>query len=187
MTNDIQQMEIVKAAKLFFANYFDFSGRASRGEFWWAYLAYFIASILVSIVDAVIGGILYGITGSDLLLTSGFLINILFLATFIGWISLTARRLQDNGRTGWWQLGYLSVIPTTIFWVSFAFAEGPILLFLSIIFTLATIVLYILILVWLIMPPTEDENRWGLNQLKYENQKYENQNKTSTGADPEDW
>ena len=187
MTNDIQQMEIVKAAKLFFTNYFDFSGRASRGEFWWAYLAYFIASILVSIVDAVIGGILYGITGSDLLLTSGFLINILFLATFIGWISLTARRLQDNGRTGWWQLGYLSVIPTTIFWVSFAFAEGPILLFLSIIFTLATIVLYILIFVWLIMPPTEDENRWGLNPLKYENQKYENQNKTSTGADPKDW
>ena len=187
MTNDIQQMEIVKAVKLFFANYLDFSGRASRGEFWWAYLAYFIASILVSIVDAVIGGILYGITGSDLLLTSGFLINILFLATFIGWISLTARRLQDNGRTGWWQLGYLSVIPTTIFWVSFAFAEGPILLFLSIIFTLATIVLYILIFVWLILPPTEDENRWGLNPLKYENQKYENQNKTSTGADPKDW
>ena len=187
MTNDIQQMEIVKAVKLFFANYLNFSGRASRGEFWWAYLAYFIASILVSIVDAVIGGILYGITGSDFLLTSGFLINILFLATFIGWISLTARRLQDNGRTGWWQLGYLSVIPTTIFWVSFAFAEGPILLFLSIIFTLATIVLYILILVWLIMPPTEDENRWGLNPLKYENQKYENQNKTSSGADPKDW
>ena len=165
MTNDIQQMEIVKAVKLFFANYLDFSGRASRGEFWWAYLAYFIASILVSIVDAVIGGILYGITGSDILLTSGFLINILFLATFIGWISLTARRLQDNGRTGWWQLGYLSVIPTIIFWVSFAFAEGPILLFLSIIFTLATIVLYILIFVWLIMPPTEDENRWGRNPL----------------------
>ena len=115
--------------------------------------------------SAVIGGILYGITGSDFLLTSGFLINILFLATFIGWISLTARRLQDNGRTGWWQLGYLSVIPTTIFWVSFAFAEGPILLFLSIIFTLATIVLYILIFVWLIMPPTEDENRWGRNPL----------------------
>ena len=181
MTNDIQQMEIVKAVKLFFANYLNFSGRASRGEFWWAYLAYFIASILVSIVDAVIGVILYGITGSDFLLTSGFLINILFLATFIGWISLTARRLQDNGRTGWWQLGYLSVIPTTIFWVSFAFAEGPILLFLSIIFTLATIVLYILIFVWLIMPPTEDENRLGLNPLKYENQ-----NKTSTGADPED-
>ena len=187
MTNDIQQMEIVKAVKLFFANYLDFSGRASRGEFWWAYLAYFIASILVSIVDIVIGWILYGITGSTLLLNSGFLINILFLATFIGWISLTARRLQDNGRTGWWQLGYLSVIPTIIFWVSFAFAEGPILLFLSIIFTLVTIVLYILIFVWLIMPPTEDENRWGLNPLKYENQKYENQNKTSTGADPKDW
>ena len=166
MTNDIQQMEIVKAVKLFFTNYFDFSGRASRGEFWWAYLAFIIASILVSIVDAVLGGIVYGITGSDFLLNSGFLVNILSLATLIGWVSLTARRLQDCGRTGWWQLGYLSVIPTTILWVSFALADGPVLLlFLSIIFTLATIVLYILILVWLIMPPTEDENRWGRNPL----------------------
>ena len=166
MTNDIQQMEIVKAVKLFFTNYFDFSGRARRGEFWWAYLAFIIASILVSIVDAVIGGIFYGITGSDFLLNSGFLVNILSLATLIGWVSLTARRLQDCGRTGWWQLGYLSVIPTTILWVSFALADGPVLLlFLSIIFTLATIVLYILILVWLIMPPTEDENRWGRNPL----------------------
>jgi len=166
MTNDIQQMEIVKAVKLFFTNYFDFSGRASRGEFWWAYLAFIIASILVSIVDAVIGGIFYGITGSDFLLNSGFLVNVLSLATLIGWVSLTARRLQDYGRTGWWQLGYLSVIPTTILWVSFALANGPVLLlFLSIIFTLATIVLYILILVWLILPPTEDENRWGRNPL----------------------
>ena len=166
MTNDIQQMEIVKAVKLFFTNYFDFSGRASRGEFWWAYLAFIIASILVSIVDAVIGGIFYGITGSAFLLNSGFLVNILSLATLIGWVSLTARRLQDYGRTGWWQLAYLSIIPTTLFWVFFAVADGPVLLLsLSIIFTLATIVLYILILVWLILPPTEDENRWGRNPL----------------------
>ena len=166
MTKVIQQMDMMKAAKLFFTNYFDFSGRASRGEFWWAYLAFIIASILVSIVDAVIGGIFYGITGSDFLLNSGFLVNVLSLATLIGWVSLTARRLQDYGRTGWWQLGYLSVIPTTILWVSFALANGPVLLlFLSIIFTLATIVLYILILVWLILPPTEDENRWGRNPL----------------------
>ena len=159
-------MDMFKAVRLFFVNYFDFSGRASRGEFWWAYLAFFIVSIILAIVDAVIGGIFYGITGSDFLLNSGFLVNILSLATLIGWVSLTARRLQDCGRTGWWQLGYLSVIPTTILWVSFALADGPVLLlFLSIIFTLATIVLYILILVWLIMPPTEDENRWGRNPL----------------------
>ena len=159
-------MDMINAAKLFFANYFDFSGRASRGEFWWAYLAFFIASIILGIFDAVIGGVFYGITGSDFLLNSNFFVNLFTLVTFIGWISLTARRLHDNGRTGWWQLAYLSVIPTIFLWVFFVAADGnPALLLLSIISTLATIVLYILILVWLIQPPTEDENRWGRNPL----------------------
>ena len=53
-------MKMMKAAKLFFATYFDFSGRASRGEYWWAYLAFFMPSIFLTIVDAVIGGVLLG-------------------------------------------------------------------------------------------------------------------------------
>ena len=108
MTKVIQQMDMTKAAKLFFANYFDFSGRASRGEFWWAYLAFFIVSIILAIVDAVIGGVVYGFTESEFLLNSGIFTNIFSLVTLIGWISLTSRRLQDNGHTGWWQLAYFS-------------------------------------------------------------------------------
>ena len=176
-------MDMAKAAKLFFANYFDFSGRASRGEFWWAYLAFFIVSIILAIVDAVIGGIIFGFTESEFLLNNGFFSNIFSLVTVIGWISLTSRRLQDNGHTGWWQLAYFSIIPTIILWVFFVTTDGnPVLLSFSIIFTIITLALYILILVWLILPPTEDENRWGLNPLYHENQ-----NKTFSGADPKDW
>ena len=183
MTKVIQQMDMTKAAKLFFANYFDFSGRASRGEFWWAYLAFFIVSIILAIVDAVIGGIIFGFTESEFLLNNGFFSNIFSLVTFIGWISLTSRRLQDNGHSGWWQLAYFSIIPTIILWVFFISAdENPVLLSFSIIFTIITLALYILILVWLILPPTEDENKWGLNPLYHENQ-----DKTFTGADPKDW
>ena len=183
MTKVIQQMDMTKAAKLFFANYFDFSGRASRGEFWWAYLAFFIVSIILAIVDAVIGGIIFGFTESEFLLNNGFFSNIFSLVTFIGWISLTSRRLQDNGHSGWWQLAYLSVIPTIFLWVFFISDDGnPVLLSFSIISTIITLALYILILVWLILPPTEDENKWGLNPLYHENQ-----DKTFTGADPKDW
>ena len=39
MTNEKQNIDIVMAIKLFFVNYFNFSGRASRAEFWWVYLA----------------------------------------------------------------------------------------------------------------------------------------------------
>lgn len=191
MTKVIQQMDMTKAAKLFFTNYFDFSGRASRGEFWWAYLAFFIVSTILFIVDGVIVGMIFGftdnellsITESEFLSTNGFFSNIFSLVTLIGWISLTSRRLQDNGHTGWWQLAYFSIIPTIILWVFFISADGnPVLLSFSIIFTIITLALYILILVWLILPPTEDENKWGPNPLYYENK-----NKTFAGADPKDW
>ena len=191
MTKVIQQMDMTKAAKLFFVNYFDFSGRASRGEFWWAYLAFFIVSTFLFVVDGVIVGMIFGftdnellsITESEFLSNNGFFSNIFSLVTAIGWISLTSRRLQDNGHSGWWQLAYFSIIPTIILWVFFISADGnPVLLSFSIIFTIITLALYILILVWLILPPTEDENRWGPNPLYYENQ-----NETFAGADPKDW
>ena len=191
MTKVIQQMDMTKAAKLFFVNYFDFSGRASRGEFWWAYLAFFIVSTILFVVDGVIVSMIFGftdnellsITESEFLSNNGFFSNIFSLVTAIGWISLTSRRLQDNGHSGWWQLAYFSIIPTIILWVFFISADGnPVLLSFSIIFTIITLALYILILVWLILPPTEDENRWGPNPLYYENQ-----NETFAGADPKDW
>ena len=191
MTKVIQQMDMMKAAKLFFTNYFDFSGRASRGEFWWAYLAFFIVSTILFVVDGVIVGMIFGFTDNELLSiteneflsNNGFFSNIFSLLTFIGWISLTSRRLQDNGHSGWWQLAYFSIIPTIILWVFFISADGnPVLLSFSIIFTIITLALYILILVWLILPPTEDENKWGPNPLYYENK-----NKTFAGADPKDW
>ena len=174
MTNHTQQMDMFKAVRLFFVNYFDFSGRASRGEFWWAYLAFFIVSSILFVVDGVIVGMIFGFTDNELLSiteneflsNNGFFSNIFSLVTLIGWISLTSRRLQDNGHTGWWQLAYFSIIPTIILWVLFAVSDGnPVLLSFSIIFTMITLGLYILILIWLILPPTEDENRWGRNPL----------------------
>ena len=162
----LKQIDMTQAVILFFKNYFNFSGRASRGEFWWVYLAFFIASIILAIVDAVIGGVIYSFTESEFLLNNGIFSNIFSLVTLIGWISLTSRRLQDNGHSGWWQLAYFSIIPTIILWVLFAGFDGnPVLLSFSIIFTIATLGLYILILVWLILPPTKDENRWGRNPL----------------------
>ena len=126
---------------------------------------------------------LLSITENEFLSNNGFFSNIFSLVTLIGWISLTSRRLQDNGHSGWWQLAYLSVIPTIFLWVFFISADGnPVLLSFSIIFTIITLALYILILVWLILPPTEDENKWGPNPLYYENK-----NKTFAGADPKDW
>ena len=165
MTNSVKNIDMIGSVKLFFINYLNFSGRASRGEFWWAYLAYIIASFACSILDIFIGGIFYALFDNEFLLNTGFFINILIVATSLGWISLTSRRLQDTGYSGWWQMLYLTIIPTIIFWVIFVMYENPIILSIAALFTLVTLASFILILVWLILPATEDENQWGRNPL----------------------
>jgi uncharacterized membrane protein YhaH (DUF805 family) len=73
-----------QAISAFFSNYFNFSGRASRSEFWWAVLFNFGVGIIVSLIP---------------------IINILWtLGTFFPSIALTTRRLHDTNRRGWLQL-----------------------------------------------------------------------------------
>ncbi|NNU48262.1 DUF805 domain-containing protein [Rhizobium sp. WYCCWR 11279] len=71
----------------FFKNYVNFSGRASRSEFWYSFLFAVLVSIALYIVDR-----------------SETLRLIWSLATFLPWIAMAARRLHDINRSGWWQL-----------------------------------------------------------------------------------
>lgn len=72
----------------------DFSGRASRSEYWYYILAYLIGSIVVSLV----GGILGARAGSVL---SG----IYSLALFLPSLAVLVRRLHDTNHSGWWAAG----------------------------------------------------------------------------------
>ena len=73
--------------------YADFTGRARRKEFWMFVLFYFIVSIVLGIVDSIIGFQLLGLLFS--------------LGSLIPSLAIGARRLHDTGRSGWWQLLYL--------------------------------------------------------------------------------
>jgi len=75
-------MDFTTAVKTCFAKYADFSGRASRSEYWWFFLAYFI----LAIVSGVIHDYLY---------------LIVVLAFLVPLISAGVRRLHDIGKTGW--------------------------------------------------------------------------------------
>lgn len=76
--------------------YAKFDGRAMRSEFWWFTLFSFVTSLVLGIVDGVLGIAL--------------LQNIFGLAVLIPSLAVGARRLHDVGRSGWWQLIALTII-----------------------------------------------------------------------------
>ena len=73
-----------------FKRYTDFSGRASRQQYWMFILFVMIISFVLALIDTLLGMIaLYAIFN---------------LIIFIPSLSIAARRLHDTGRSGWWQL-----------------------------------------------------------------------------------
>ena len=82
--------------------YVDFNGVASRSEFWWFILFVFIVAVVLG-------------------WASPLLANIFGLAMLLPELAVGARRLNDTGRSGWWQLLLLipviGVIILIVFWV----------------------------------------------------------------------
>jgi uncharacterized membrane protein YhaH (DUF805 family) len=82
-----------------FRKYVDFSGRASRSEYWWWALFAFLVGILATVLDAVI---FPGSTRSGSYF--GIVSGITTLALFLPYLAVTVRRLHDTDRSGWWLL-----------------------------------------------------------------------------------
>ena len=76
--------------------YAQFSGRASRSEYWWFFLFTLLAQSAATVVDVAIGVDLFA--------------NLLTIAFFIPNLALIARRLHDVGRSGWWVLIVFTII-----------------------------------------------------------------------------
>jgi uncharacterized membrane protein YhaH (DUF805 family) len=89
------------AVQTCFHKYVDFTGRARRSEFWWWALFTFLLGIAASFIDAVLGT--RNSSGTGLI---GSLTN---LAVLLPSLAVGARRLQDTGRSGWWQLLWIVV------------------------------------------------------------------------------
>lgn len=80
--------------------YADFQGRASRSEYWWFYLFLILAQIAGAVVDWIVFGLHDGATE--------LFQHVVTLALFLPLIAVTARRLHDVNRSGWWQLMSMS-------------------------------------------------------------------------------
>ena len=149
MTSEKQNIDMVMAIKLYFVNYFNFSGRASRAEFWWVYLALTIIGFVPLV---------------------GIFIQ---LVTFIGLISLTSRRLQDVGFSGWYQLIPYSILSLLIGLSLAEISSTPFAIFISVIVSITFIV-------YLAKPSIDEDNQWG-KKPEYSASDY------SSGNNPKDW
>ena len=122
-------MNMKEAVVSVLTNWNNFSGRACRSEFWYFGLAAFLFSTIISFIEIATG--IVDIESAEM----GIVSIIFSLLVFVPSLSVTARRLQDRGWSGWWQLLYL------------------------------TIVGFLVIIVLNILPAKEDENKWGRNPL----------------------
>ncbi len=87
--------------------YFNFSGRATRGEFWWFFLFFLIVSVGAVFVDKERG-------------------PILTLVFILPYITVLVRRLHDVGRSGWWYwIGLVPIIgPLLLLWWAVQPSDG---------------------------------------------------------------
>ena len=104
-------MEIIKWYKyVVFKNYANFSGRASRAEYWWVFLANILISLLLSYVDEIIGIPIISSLFSLLLLIPG--------------LAVAVRRMHDIGKSGWALLVGLIPIVGIIILIVWLATEG---------------------------------------------------------------
>jgi uncharacterized membrane protein YhaH (DUF805 family) len=108
-------MDFITSIKTCFVKYVDFTGRASRSEFWYFTLFILIISICVEIVDA-------SLAGQNFWSYDGFgpvywIFNVLI---FLPSLAVGIRRLHDINKSGWWLLLFFTVIgiiPLTYWYV----------------------------------------------------------------------
>ncbi len=127
--------------------YAQFSGRASRAEYWWFALATFIYTLAVMVVFLAVNGVFGGFSKASGLSSMGFLVLIGGALGYIGLlipsVCVTVRRFHDVNLSGWWVL------------VGFALGAVPLVGWI------ASIAMFVVTL----LRGTAGDNRFGPNPL----------------------
>ncbi|MGE5453335.1 MAG: DUF805 domain-containing protein [Acidobacteriota bacterium] len=104
----------IKAMK----QYADFKGRAQRAEYWYFSLFYILIYIAALFIDELLGtqSRHKGGTGLFALLT--------VVALFMPALAVSARRMHDIGKSGWWLLISLIPIVGSLMFIAFAVRDS---------------------------------------------------------------
>lgn len=189
-----QPMSFWKATALFWSNYFNFSGRSRRKEYWVPsftqlvlYFFFFIAFIVFTIIiatAAVAAAPDDAYTSLGILSVFGFMGLMFFLliclVLIIPNLSLLVRRLHDTGRSGKWALLFY-LVPMILSWISmiinnFGNQQDPSVL--SFVFQLIAFVVNLVLAIWCIVWCAQDSepgtNKWGPNPKAIGQDRYYN-------------
>ncbi len=98
-------MKLQESVKVCLAKYADFTGRATRSEYWWFVLFVVLVSAAASLVSHTLSGLFS-------------------LATLVPSLAAATRRLHDTNRSGWWQLVCLVPVVGLIVLIVFLAQEG---------------------------------------------------------------
>ena len=103
--NGANPMTFFESIQVCFTKYAEFTGKASRPEFWWF-------TLFVTLV------------ASALAYLSESLVSIFLIATLLPQLAVGTRRLNDIGKSGWWQLFLLVPIGGLVI-LGFLWAQPP--------------------------------------------------------------
>lgn len=78
-------MTFQESIKICFSKYADFTGRATRPEYWWFALFCILGGLAAEMISPVVSALFS-------------------LGTLLPIIAAATRRLHDTNRSGWWQL-----------------------------------------------------------------------------------
>ena len=139
--------------------YATFSGRARRAEYWWFFLFGIAVAALAAALDAILDTPrTSGANGTGLI--SGLTSFALLLPQF----AVTARRLHDTDRSGWWMLlPMVAVVPVVASFV--LMSDGQPHIAMLIVGALVFFAVLILLLVWYATRGTVGDNRFGPDPL----------------------
>ena len=146
-------MSFFDAVTSAFRKYFDFSGRASRSEFWWFFLFCVLLYMLTFSLSVDDFGPPVESNAEALFLsqalTSWF--GVAFIVTLVPSISISVRRFHDINMSGWWYV-ILQIAPSLLAQYIFIFS------FISIL----TLFVYL----YFMCVQGGGENQYGINPLQ---------------------
>jgi uncharacterized membrane protein YhaH (DUF805 family) len=155
--------------------YAQFNGRSRRKEYWMWVLFVILATIVLSILDSMLGlggrsavgpGEMQGGFSYGASVTGGVLATIFAVATFVPSLAVAVRRLHDIDRSGWWiLLPLLPYLLGLVIMVGGAMAANPALAMLGGLALLVGVICAIVLLVWYCSAGTNGPNRFGPDPL----------------------